>query len=180
MRAKINASSDVFRTHSHMPRGRKIIGRPTSIAAPRSREDADALIDAALQGWTRDDRVRSVWSAKPEVRDSWPSAARVRIAEPSWIDASNHPKNWLQRGRPANHYRALVLKAVTMLQEQRGWTRYRAQRYVADRLLSLLPVNIAERVLNIPDNVVAHLSDDARHAAARKWIIRRLTQAPHD
>jgi len=158
-----------------MPRGRKTIGRQMSVAAPRSRDDADALIDAALQGWARDRRVRTISSIKPIVSDSWPSAARVRITEPSWIDGTNHPKNPLQRGRPINHYLPLVLKAVAMLQEQHGWTRYRAHRHVADRLLSVLPVEIAERILEIPNHVVKDLNGDARHAAARKWIITRLT-----
>lgn len=180
-----------------MPRGREIIGPPKALAPPRRRDDPDALIDAALQGWALDAHVRALWP-NPSVRGSW-------------TDATNHPKNPRDNHRPRDHYRPLVVKAVALLMRERRWKQYRARRYVADRLLSLLPSDLTMHVLGIPRSTfspskckcgsrriratdrptgppdayqcdkcstfIAPLTDDARHAAARKVIMERLKQA---
>jgi len=197
-----------------MSRGRRPIGPPATIAAPRAAEDdPDALIDTALQGWIRDARVKATWPEK--------------VGVGSWIDGANHPRNSRQRGRPEDHYLPLLIRAIELLRAEHGWTTYHPARvYVADRLLAVLPLAaamlgqsdadaraITETALGIPRSVFcpkkcptcgsgrvrevavdayecqrcldAHpgrstrfgpLAGDARHAAARNWIIRRLTQ----
>jgi len=158
-----------------MPRGRKIIGPPAAITAPRGRDDPDALIDAARQGWIRDAHAVAIGRAS--------AIAGSRLRQPStrkfesWIDAQNHPHDPQRRGRPHDHYLSLLVKAVVLLEREQEWTQYRARRYVADRLLSLLPGTLTVRVLCIPQHVLDGKSGDARHAAARKWIMNRLQQA---
>jgi hypothetical protein len=136
-----------------------------------------------MQGWVRERQVgdfharttKIVEKIPDDVRASWPTAVTRKGRALSWIDNANHPKDPRQRGRPSDHYLPLLTKAIELLQHENNWTRYRAHRYIADRMLSLLPRHIVERALDIPDHVVANLPDDARHAVARKWIVRRLS-----
>jgi hypothetical protein len=181
-----------------LPRGRKPSG-PPSLSAPHrtskprghlgielsprlqlaaaasvqaQETDPHTLIDAALQGWIRDARVRRLAEASRIARRS----ASAEPSPGSWIDAANHPRAPKTRGRSSDHYRPLVIKAIELLIVQHGWTRYRARRHVADRLLSVVSFDFAIRILDIPTHVLTGLGGDARHAAARKWIIRRLEQ----
>ena len=153
-----------------MPRGAKPKGPPTRLtAAPRGENDPNALIDAAWHGWARDARVRVIWPG-PQARGSW-------------IDSANHPKDPHQNFRPPDHYWPLIRQAVAALRSQ-GLKQYQAHKHVADRLLSLhqpdgevLPSKRTIEVLAIPPHALGNKTGDARFAAARTWVMRKLKSA---
>ncbi len=97
-----------------------------------------------------------------------------RISRGSWLDSTLHPKDPRARARPADHYRPLILKAIVRLKAERHWTDYRSRRYVADRLLSLLPWHTTTEALQIPRSALTDPIEDRQYLRARAWLMNRL------
>ena len=165
-----------------MPRGRKPI-RPAVPLPPRSANEPEAWIDAALMGWARDRHVRELAALSQRLRKQAPKPRhepgrpRAPRRAASWIDSANHPRDPRQRGAPRDHYLPIVLKAIDALIEQRGWKLYRARRYTADRLLMLLPWELTQSILDIPEHVINSDGPEERHRQARDWLINQWKAA---
>lgn len=135
---------------------------PTQSKGEAAWDTIDALIDAALDGWVHNARVRSYWPDPPSPE--------------SWTDAGNYPRLG-KRGRPTDPKLKLAVTAVQRLVTQRQHSEARARRYVADRLLSRLPFEMAIKALQVPPQFTAAPTEAARYLDARMCLMDRLKKA---